>query len=81
MTKHTWNHRMVNTGSEIELAEVHYVDGKPWAYGSVQLLEDTDWDDLKVKDGFRKQIDWLLEAVDKPCIRYPEDFDGQHNED
>ena len=81
MRSNGWEHRLVSDGDYVQLSEVHYVDGEPWAYSRGTLIEQCSDDELDVKDGFRNQIDLLLSAIDKPILCWPKDFKGKLRED
>jgi hypothetical protein len=71
-----WNHRVVkNDESEelYELAEVFYdVDGLPYAYGKAIVSGDK-------LETLSEQLSWMMDALSKPVLTYPNDFKGDVN--
>jgi hypothetical protein len=73
----TWNHRVVKETYEsehnFEICEVFYdSDGLPYAYGNATVASD------KLEE-LSEQLSWLMDALSKPVLTYPDDFKGDVN--
>lgn len=76
-----WNYRLVQTQElgevTVELCEVYYDHDKvPRGYYQAKIMAtpDTDGDP---KASIRWTLDRMQEAVQKPILKYPQDFTGK----
>lgn len=72
-----WNHRVVKEPYEnenhFEICEVFYdSDGLPYAYGRATVAGD------KLEE-LSEQLSWMMDALSKPTLTYPDDFKGDVN--
>lgn len=73
----TWNHRVVKETYEdednFEIVEVFYdCDGLPYAYGKAVVASDK-------LETLSEQLSWMMDALSKPILTYPDDFKGDVN--
>lgn len=72
----TWNLRLVDVSEPdgedyIEVCEVFYDNmGKPLGYTPASMSGET-------KEEIRTYIQWALEALDKPVLKFKENHDNQ----
>lgn len=72
-----WNHRVVKETYEnenhFEIFEVFYdSDGLPYAYGKATISGDK-------LEYLSEQLSWMMDALSKPVLIYPDDFKGNIN--
>lgn len=100
MAKATWNHRVVRRYKDdvpehmrkfcnkdcswLEITEVHYKDGKPWAFAvdmkTVSAGGDVDDTDESALDDLHETLERMMAALNKPILDekadFPEEVDG-----
>ena len=81
MSEITWNFRLVSDGKSVGLSTVHYLDGVPCACHNEEMVVPATKSEDGVRKDFRKCVEWVNGAIEKPILFYPEDFMDKSYED
>ncbi len=80
-----WNHRVVrhrtNESKDSDwmygIYEVFYdEDNAPIGYSKASAIH-TKLDDGEPIESLRLQVEWMMEATEKPILNHPDDFTGE----